>query len=131
VLLVESRRGGHWELPGGVVGADESPYQAAARELRQQLGLAVTPGRLLVVDWVPADVDRREAVFFVYAAGLVDPPQAPDVRLRAEQLRGWGWCDGNEWGERLSAALRRRVVAAVRAVEQGVSQYLEDGHPVG
>ncbi|MFV2083087.1 NUDIX domain-containing protein [Micromonospora sp. LOL_021] len=50
ILLVEPTYKDYWELPGGVVEADESPYDAAVRELAEELGLAVTPGRLLVVD---------------------------------------------------------------------------------
>ena len=33
--------------------ADESPYDAAVRELKEELGLTCAPGRLLAVDWVP------------------------------------------------------------------------------
>jgi len=54
--VVEPAYKDHWELPGGVVGAGESPYDAAAREL----GLSVTLGRLLVVDWVPPRAGRTE-----------------------------------------------------------------------
>lgn len=53
VLLVEPTYKDHWELPGGCVEADESPFAAAARETDEELGLAVRPGRLLIVDWVP------------------------------------------------------------------------------
>lgn len=53
VLLVEPTYKDYWEVPGGAVDADESPYDAAMRELKEELGLSVSPGRLLVVDWVP------------------------------------------------------------------------------
>jgi hypothetical protein len=42
-----------WELPGGCVEIDESPYRAAAREGHEEPGLERWPGRLLVVAWVP------------------------------------------------------------------------------
>jgi 8-oxo-dGTP pyrophosphatase MutT (NUDIX family) len=37
-------------VPDGAVEADESP--PAVRELKEELGLPVQPGRLLVTDWV-------------------------------------------------------------------------------
>ncbi len=50
-LLVEPVYKPTWLLPGGVVEQDEDPAAACAREVREELGLDLTPGRLLVVDW--------------------------------------------------------------------------------
>ena len=53
VLLVDSVYKDPWEIPGGVVEANESPGQTAVREVREELGLMLPLGRLLAVDWVP------------------------------------------------------------------------------
>jgi ADP-ribose pyrophosphatase YjhB (NUDIX family) len=52
VLLVEPSYKPNWEIPGGVVEADESPWAAASRELAEELGWDGPVGRLLVVDHV-------------------------------------------------------------------------------
>lgn len=38
VLLVEPTYKPNWEIPGGVVEADEAPWAAASRELAEELG---------------------------------------------------------------------------------------------
>nr|WP_122982215.1 NUDIX hydrolase [Actinoplanes teichomyceticus] len=127
VLLVEPTYKDHWEIPGGAVEADESPYAAAVRELDEELGLPVRPGRLLVTDWVPPRPGRTEGLMLVFDGGILTPRQTARIRLPAEELRGWAWCTEPEAGERLSGLLARRIAAAVRARAEHRAVYLENG----
>ncbi|MEV4629618.1 NUDIX hydrolase [Micromonospora sp. NPDC049523] len=131
VLLVEPTYKDDWEIPGGAVEADESPYTAAARELTEELGLVVAPGRLLVVDWVAPRDGRTEGVMFVYDGGTIDSVRAAEIVVPPGELHGWAWSTPEQAGQRLSPLLARRVAAAQLAVRDGVTAYLEDGHPVG
>ena len=58
VMLCQRRPGAHnalkWEFPGGKLEPGESPEEALARELREELDLRVTVGRI------------RDAVFYRY-----------------------------------------------------------------
>jgi 8-oxo-dGTP diphosphatase len=130
MLLVEPVYKDHWEIPGGVVEAAESPYDAATREVAEELGLATPPGRLLVVDWVPPRPGRTDGLMMVYDGGNLSPQQTEQIALPPEELRGWAWCTEEEAGTRLSALLARRATAAVKARDTGVTLYLENGHIV-
>jgi 8-oxo-dGTP diphosphatase len=130
VLLVEPTYKPHWEVPGGCVEAGESPRAAAARELREELGLGVPVGRLLVTDWVPARDGRTEGLMLIFDGGVLPAEETSSIRVPAEELRGWAWCTEAEAGERLLPLLARRVAAAVRACAEGGCAYLEDGVPV-
>lgn len=128
VLLVEPTYKPDWEVPGGSVEADESPRAAAEREVREELGLSVAVGRLLVVDWIGPRDDRTEGLMLIFDGGTVADGDA--IRLPAAELCGWAWCTGPEAAERLSPVLARRVAAAMRARAAGVCAYLEDGYDV-
>ncbi len=123
ILLVEPTYKPYWELPGGVVEAGESPRDAAAREITEELGLTVVPGRLLVVDWVPPRDGRTDGLMLVFDGGRFTDP----VRLAETELRSWAWCDPEEAGRRLLPLLARRAEAAGQAARAGITLYLEDG----
>ncbi|MCO8275166.1 NUDIX hydrolase [Actinoplanes sp. TRM 88003] len=129
VLLVEPTYKDYWEIPGGVVEADESPYAAVMREMKEELGLDLRPGRLLSVDWVPPQPSRTEGVMLLFDGGALTADQAGQIQLPPDELRSWAWCDEQEAAERLPELLARRILATVRARDEGTVVYLEDGHP--
>jgi 8-oxo-dGTP diphosphatase len=128
VLLVEPTYKDYWEVPGGCVEADESPYDAAVREVREELGISVTPRRLLVVDWVPLRPDRTEGVMFVYDGGIAGKELEKQIHLGQGELRSWAWSTESEADSRLSDLLARRVRAARQAARDQATSYLENGY---
>lgn len=71
-----------WMLPGGRVERDETPHAAAVREAREETGVDVLIGRLLLID-----AHRRHNVSFVFAASAVGGTLEPQVGEIAEV--GW------------------------------------------
>jgi 8-oxo-dGTP pyrophosphatase MutT (NUDIX family) len=127
VLVVQPTYKPHWELPGGAVDADESPYAAACREVKEELGLPRAAGRLLAVDWVPPRPDRTEGLVLVFDGGRLSAGEITGLAVPADELRGWSWCTGQEAAGLLSPLLARRLAEALRARESGVVVYLENG----
>jgi 8-oxo-dGTP pyrophosphatase MutT (NUDIX family) len=72
VLLVEPSYKPNWEIPGGAVEADESPWAAATREPAEELGWNHPLGRLLVVDYVRPQDSRPEGIVFVFDGGVLN-----------------------------------------------------------
>ena len=130
VLLVEPTYKPDWLLPGGAVEAGESPYEAAAREVEEELGLTVRPGRLLLVEWFPPRPDRTEGVGFVYDGGVLDETRAAAIQLPPDELSRWAWCTVEQAALFGSPLLYREVVAGLRAIDEGATFYLEYGRIV-
>ncbi|MEV4346980.1 NUDIX hydrolase [Actinoplanes sp. NPDC049596] len=127
VLLVEPTYKDYWEVPGGAVEADESPYAAVGRELKEELGLIVRLGRLLVTDWVPPRPNRTEGLMLIFDGGVLTPEQTAQITLPADELRSWAWCTEQQATERLSDLLARRIIAAIRARAENTAVYLQNG----
>lgn len=128
VLIVEPTYKRHWEIPGGEVEKGERPTEACARELKEELGLDLPVGRLLVVDWAP--LVREERVRFVFDGGVLTDEQLDAVELAPDELASWAFLPADELFVMMEPRLVRRVTAALDARASGVTHYLEDGRPV-
>jgi 8-oxo-dGTP diphosphatase len=126
VLLVEPTYKPGWELPGGMVEDGESPRAAAAREAREELGLDVTVGRLLVLDWVSPERRGDDGLMLVYLGGQVDDAR---IVLPRDELRSWRWCAAEDASARTTPFMARRLAAALAARDDGTVHELEDGFP--
>lgn len=129
ILLVEPVYKPTWELPGGVVEADEPPLDACRRELLEELGLAPEIGRLLVVDWVPRRGPWHDGVMFVFDGGVLSDAQLAGVRLPADELRAVHRTTLPEAAPHLLPLLARRIAAALDVVDDPLAppQYLHEG----
>ena len=123
VLLVKPNYRDHWSLPGGVLEHGEPPHRGCAREVEEEVGLTITVGPLLVLDWAPPDHERpRPAVFFVFDGGEVSPDVC--IRLQEEELDDYRFTSPVEFGAYVPPFLAVRYMAALAAREAGGAVYL-------
>ena len=130
LLLVEPNYKTEWEIPGGVVEADESPWACCCREIQEELGLTRRPMRLLCVDWVPPDADRTEGLMLVFDGGVLTEDEIRNIWLPIVELRSYAFCTLEEAAARLSPRMNRRIVECLKASKNGTTVVLEDGRPV-
>jgi 8-oxo-dGTP pyrophosphatase MutT (NUDIX family) len=97
VLLVRSRDNDRWFLPGGLQELDETVAETAVREVREELGVTLAPGRLLAVysggRWIRRYASGEELQSLTFLLEMqVDGDLAGRIRLEAAELSDWCWC---------------------------------------
>jgi len=116
VLLIKRRFGhakGRWALPGGFMDAGEMPHDALIREVREEVGLAISPGDLL--DILPMDDPDKGLIGIVlaYTALPISPPAgnlaAADDAIEAR------WSDPDALPEALAFSGTRRLLQLWRS----------------
>jgi 8-oxo-dGTP pyrophosphatase MutT (NUDIX family) len=127
VLLVEPSYKPNWEIPGGAVEADESPWATATRELVEELGWDHPLGRLLVVDYVRPQDSRPEGVVFVFDGGVLDETDLVGMAFPDGEILSAGFHTVEEARGKVKPLLADRLAAALQAVEQGVTALCEQG----
>ncbi|MFB6807715.1 NUDIX domain-containing protein [Streptomyces sp. NPDC056387] len=133
ILLVEPAYGrpGRWNLPGGGIDSDlgETPRAAARREVREEIGLDLEPGRLLGVNWAhkPGYPAR---IRFLYDGGVLDSAALERIRLAPFELIRWRAVPLGELRALVKPSLRRQIEACLRARTEGTGPVeLHAGRP--
>ncbi|NBE85240.1 NUDIX domain-containing protein [Micromonospora rubida] len=126
VLLVDPRYKPDWDLPGGMAEANEPPHHAAERELREELGLVVRVGMLLVVDWVPPHDPWDDSLMFVFDGGTVDAG-ADQLRPTDDELSDCRFVSLPDAATLLRPHVWQRLEQAVLALTVGSPRYLVNG----
>jgi 8-oxo-dGTP diphosphatase len=126
VLLVKPTYKDGWDIPGGYVEPGESPKQAAAREVREELGIEVAVGRLLAIDWAPHP-DEGDKLLFIFDGGSLTQPLDEAVTLEAAELDRVEFASSAELDNYLPPRLLARVSNALHGSHDA---YLEHGTTV-
>lgn len=125
VLLVNPTYKPGWDLPGGMAEANEPPEEAVRRELREELGQDISLRGLLVVDWVAPHGPWDDQIAFVFDGGTLE--YAEELRPHDQELSEARFVPLDKARELVGDRMRRRLDAAVAALERGRPLYLHDG----
>ncbi len=128
VLLCQLTYKQDWDLPGGVVEVGESPQDAVAREVEEELQLRIPAGRLLLTDWLPPWSGWDDALCLVFDGGVHDPSVTDAIVEEPREIRAARFCTLDQVQERCADFTARRIEAALANLATGGSAaYTESG----
>lgn len=129
VLVLETTYKERWEVPGGIIDQEESPLDAAVREVKEELGIDVdrTLLKLTTIDFQHTQGVKPDNIQFHFWGGVIDPTA---IVLDSDELKSFKFIDPSELEVYCKPALARRTLATLQAAKEGKMVYLEDGYPI-
>jgi 8-oxo-dGTP diphosphatase len=122
LLLVKPNYRDHWTLPGGICEHGEPPHAGCAREVTEEIGLALPIGAMLAIDWSqPYGRQARPIIHFVFDGGTVTGGDG--IVLQQEELDEFRFIPVAEVAGYLAPFGMRRVRAALAARASGAAVY--------
>jgi 8-oxo-dGTP diphosphatase len=116
-----------WQVPGGIVNADESPLTACRREVREELGIDVDLGRLLCIEYRCTAPPETEALQFIFFGGILSADQIGRITLQQKELTEFCFVTASEAMKKLYTQLGERVQLALIALRENRTVYAENG----
>ena len=126
ILLCDTAFKSDWELPGGIVEPGEAPRDGAIREVREELGIDLPVGRLLVADWLPPYLGWDDALELIFDGGLVSQAELDSFSLQENEITSVALLTLDQAAEVVTPLSHRRLSVAVGQPE-GQTAYLQDG----
>lgn len=117
ILAVQPNYRDGWALPGGTVEAGEAPQEGCFREVQEEVGLDLKPGRLLLLFHGLNMGLWGDSTYYIYDGGRI-ATDAPIV-LQEDELLSYRFLEEAELSTYFGEQFAHRLTACLAALETG------------
>ena len=111
LLVLETTYRKEWLVPGGIVERNESPWEGARREVREEIGLELDQLEFAAMDWRSSDDEYDDSLHFVFDGGTLSAEQKAGIRADGIEIAGYRFADRAEAEKLLEPHLCKRIMA--------------------
>jgi 8-oxo-dGTP pyrophosphatase MutT (NUDIX family) len=125
ILLVNPTYKKYWDLPGGMVEANEPPRVAAEREIVEELGFQATIDHLLGIDWIGPHGPWDDQLVFIFDGGVLVDDKINELKIVDSEISEFGFFCAHDASQLLRRDVAHRLMRAVDSLETYRTNYLE------
>ena len=126
MLIVKPTYKEGWLIPGGMANKGELPTQTCAREVEEELGITIKPGKLLAVDFVQG---KAKAILFIFDGGLLNKKQIETITLPPKELSEFKFVPEKEALKLLRPRGAKPLPKVMSLIKTINTLYFEDNKP--
>ncbi len=131
ILMVVPTYKDYADIPGGYAEASETPWMAAKREVKEELGIEPPIGKLLVADWWSESPEGTGAkLLFIFDGGVITQEYLDQIYIDGNEIKEYRFYNPDELDRVTIPRLANRVRYAVASQAKDIIHYLENGRPV-
>lgn len=108
---------GYWCFPGGKVEGEQTLDEALAEEIKEETGLTMKGGKVLLRDVAFTRPDEQTVKVFVYLCGVENPD---NVTLEEDGFTEYAWVTPEELESYQTTNLQEEVVIAEKIIASAV-----------
>ena len=131
ILIVKPTYKDHWSVPGGVIDKDESPRDAALREVKEETNLDLKSMRLVCLDYMSPQESgystKDENIQFIFYGGILNQQDLKKIKVPKEEISEYMFVDKKEAINLVGEKLSRRLKPCFEALHSESFVYLEGG----
>ena len=128
LLLVKPTYRNTWSWPGGGSEPGESPYTAAVRECKEEIGITVSPLKPAFVNYIPPRPNGSlDVILFTFTTEPADDTFMSNVVLAKEEIEAAKFVPIADIADYMKAYRVRAIRSYLEHGVSGAMIYLEDG----